>query len=362
MTHKSILRGTILAAFMFGLVSCDEASKDVAKETSSPVAVAEVKTVEEIAAMGLSATKDFPGLSNLCDLDMKFRNVNIPRSQRTNSGSTSSSNRSSSSSSRGERQRAILPPMQIFDNLYFVGNSGVSAWLVGTEEDGYVLFDSLTSNEAAETYVMGGIKTLGLDPSKIKHFIISHGHGDHYGGHRYLSETLNLPVSMSQPDWDLSSTLGVHPRFGPAPETGEVIEDGQQIVLGDTVINLYVTSAHTPGTISPIITVFDNGKPHKAILWGGTGLNFGADEQRLREYSASGARLRELSKAQGVDIFLSNHPARDGSAAKMKSLIGRQAQDMHPFVMGDTALGVFDIFEYCPLAQAERIASGQYRE
>ena len=252
--------------------------------------------------------------------------------------------------------------MRVFDNLYFVGNSGVSAWLVGTEEDGYVLFDALTSNEAAEKYVMGGIKALGLNPDKIKHFIVSHGHGDHYGGHRYISEALNLPVSMSQPDWDLSATLGVHPRFGPAPETGEVIKDGQQIILGETKINLYVTSAHTPGTISSIITVFDNGRPHKAILWGGTGLNFGADEKRLREYSESGARLRQISKEQGVDIYLSNHPARDGSGDKMKAMIGRSAGDLHPFVMGETTLGVFDIFEYCPLAQAERIATGQYSE
>jgi metallo-beta-lactamase class B len=246
--------------------------------------------------------------------------------------------------------------------LYFVGNAGVSAWLVGTPEDGFVLFDALTSNEAAEQDIIGGMASLGLDPKDIKRFIISHGHGDHYGGHRYLVQTLGLPVEMSARDWELSSRLGTHPRFGPAPQEGLTIDDGEQIVLGDTIINLYVTSAHTPGTISPIITVYDGGEPHRAILWGGTGLNFGPDPRQLRDYAASASRLRELSTQQGVDIFLSNHPARDGSDERMRALLDRGEGGRHPFVMGTAALGVFDVLENCATAQAVRIETGQYVE
>lgn len=316
----------------------------------------------KLAVKGMAVAEQFPGLTNLCDLDMRFRNVNVPRSQRAeNRTERNSEGRSGSRrGGGGGGERASLNAMQVFDDLYFLGNAGVAAWLVGSEEDGYVLFDALTSNDAAEEDIIGGMQELGLDPDKITHFIVSHGHGDHYGGHRYLSETLGLPVSMSAPDWALARTLGEHPRFGPAPTEGATIEDGQVIRLGDTVINLYVTSAHTPGTISPIITVHDNGVPHRLVLWGGTGLNFGPDEQRLREYAASAARLRELSIEQDVDIFISNHPARDGSGAKMRELAARGDGDPHPFVMGRVAREVFDILQYCPLAQAERIASGQY--
>ncbi|MEZ5952697.1 MAG: MBL fold metallo-hydrolase [Hyphomonas sp.] len=313
-----------------------------------------------IAAKGVKAAEAFPGLASLCDLEMVFQNVNVPRSateQRSNGERTESEGERRS---RGERE--TLPPMQVFDNLYFVGNAGVSAWLVGTPEDGFVLFDALTSNEAAEQDIIGGMKSLGLDPADIKRFIISHGHGDHYGGHRYLVQALGLPVEMSAPDWELSSRLGIHPRFGPAPEDGLTVEDGEQIILGNTTINLYVTSAHTPGTISPIMTVFDNGEPHRAILWGGTGLNFGPDPRQLRDYAASASRLRELSKEQGVDIFLSNHPARDGSDKSMRDLINRGEGDPHPFVMGEAALAVFDVLESCAKAQAVRIETGQYVE
>lgn len=314
----------------------------------------------ETAARGLNAAEAFPGLAGLCDLDMVFRNVNVPR---TASGSRSAGEARQRPSSDSQRPReASLPPMQVFDNLYFVGNSGVSAWLVGTPEDGFVLFDALTSNEAAEDDIIGGMKALGLDPGDVQRFIISHGHGDHYGGHRYLVETLGLPVEMSAPDWELSSRLGIHPRFGPAPEEGLNIEDGDQIILGDTHINLYVTSAHTPGTISPIITVYDDGEPHHAVLWGGTGMNFGPDPRQLREYAASASRLRDLAAEQGVDIFLSNHPARDGSDDLMRTLQQRTDGDPHPFVMGPAALGVFDVLEFCATAQAERIETGLYVE
>lgn len=319
---------------------------------------------EALAAKGLEAAKLFPGLASLCDLDMKFRDVNVQRSMDSHDHGppvqSPRRERPAGAASGGGRGEAALKPMQVFDDLYFLGNSGVAAWLVGTEQDGYVLIDALTSDEVAEREIIGGMEALGLDPKKIKHFVISHGHGDHYGGHRYLTKTLGLPVQMSDPDWALARTLGNHPRFGPAPTEGQTIKDGDVIRLGRTVLNIYVSPAHTPGTISPIITVHDKGVPHKLILWGGTGFNFGVKEDRLRDYALAAARFRDLSRSHGVDIFLSNHPARDGSGQKMQQLASRASGAPHPFVMGPDALKVFDVFEYCSLAQAERLASGSY--
>ena len=330
-------------------------------------------TAEDYAAKGIAATDPhFTGLANLCDLNMRFTDVNVPRgaaaasddhAHETPAAEGQRARSGSRPSGEGQgRQRASLPPMQIFDNLYFVGNGQVSAFLVGTEADGYILIDALNSNEEAERDILGGMAQLGLDPRKIKYFMISHGHGDHYGGHRLIQEKLGRPVSMSSVDWDLVATLGVHPRFGPAPEKGEVLTDGQVLKLGPTEIEVFVTRAHTPGTISPIITVYDNGVPHKLILWGGTGMNFGPNEERLRSYAASAARMRDLSKARGVDIFMSNHAARDGSAEKMAALRNRKPGDRHPFVLGSAALGVFDVLENCSMAQATRLASGSYSD
>jgi len=334
-----------LALFLtFGATACMQGTS---KEAAPAETTAERSDRATLLQNGLNAIETFPGLANLCDMEMEIRNVNVRRT-------------ANSPPSPPRAPRPPLPAMKVFDNLHFVGNAGTSAWLLGTEEEGYILLDALTSNEVAERDIIGGMEKLGLSPSKVKHFIVTHGHGDHFGGHRFLSATFDLPVAMSAPDWVLAGRLGTHPRFGPPPIEGITIEDGEEITLNESSLTLYVTSAHTPGTISPIMTVYDDGVPHKAILWGGTGLNFGPDSRRIREYAASANRLRDLSAEQGVDVFLSNHPPRDGADEKMNALAKRQAGDPHPFVMGDNALIVFDVFENCTLAQADRIDSGDY--
>ena len=56
------------------------------------------------------------------------------------------------------------------DNLYFVGLASVSAWAIDTS-DGIILIDSLNNADEAEKYIVGGLKSLGLDPSRIKTLI-----------------------------------------------------------------------------------------------------------------------------------------------------------------------------------------------
>ncbi len=61
--------------------------------------------------------------------------------------------------------------------------------------------------------------------------------------------------------------------FGTKPKRDIEATDGQKLTLGDTTLTLYITPGHTPGTISTVFPVKDNGTPHLAALWGGVGLN-----------------------------------------------------------------------------------------
>jgi len=74
-----------------------------------------------------------------------------------------------------------LEPMQVMDDLYFVGNYWTSAWAVKTS-DGIVIIDALDNADEAKRYIQGGLLKLKLDPTDIKYIIVSHAHGDHYGG------------------------------------------------------------------------------------------------------------------------------------------------------------------------------------
>lgn len=303
------------------------------------------------AERGLAAATQWPGYASLCDLDSHMRNVNVPRtsSQRQRSAGDEHHH-------HGSRQTSDvdpLPPMQVFDNLFFLGNHSVSAWLYG-DEDGYLLIDGLNTDEEAREDILGGMDTLGLDPSAIEAVLVTHGHGDHYGGADYIAEKLDVEVLMTQADWELVETLGEHPRFGPPPSPGRVVSDGETLQVGDYHLDVHVTPGHTPGTISPIFTVYDHGEPHVAMLWGGTGFNFGPDVDTFEAYAASAAKMRRLSTAADVDVFISNHAKRDGSIEMMEALAQRQPEAPHPFVRENDGEALFTVLEQCALAQAAR--------
>lgn len=301
------------------------------------------------ARAGVAAAADFPGFADLCNLEMRLRDVNAPRDRsirpRNGPGGRPA----------WDDPQTMLPPMQIFDNLWFVGNRSVSAWLYGSE-DGYVLIDTLNRSEEAQRDILGGMQTLGLDPAAIRLILITHAHGDHYGGARFLTATLGVPVAMSEADWRLAERTPPHPRFGPSPERDQVLTEGQQIETGNGTLEVMLTPGHTPGTISPILTLADRSVPHKAVLWGGAGFNFGPDVMIFRDYAASAAKARERAQQGGADVFLSNHVRRDGTDRLMEALSERAPDDPHPFVMGDAGLNLFTVLEQCALAQAARLS------
>ena len=110
--------------------------------------------------------------------------------------------------------------------------------------------------------VSGGCK-LGVDPARIKYVLVSHGHSDHAGGAKLLQDRFGARVIMSAADWDL---IGRNTQAWPKPKRDMVATDGQRLTLGDTTLTLYLTPGHTPGTISTLIPVRDQGRPHIAAL------------------------------------------------------------------------------------------------
>ncbi len=215
-------------------------------------------------------------------------------------------------------------PAQVFDNLYFVGNHWVSCWAIKTSE-GIILVDSMDNDSEAKQIVEGGLRKLGLDPATIKTIVVTHGHGDHYGGANYLKTKYGSRIAMAEPDWVMTETkldFDV-PDWGRPPKRDISLKDGDVVSLGDTKVDILLTAGHTPGTISLGFDVKDGDKTHRAILWGGTAFNF-ADRpdrmERVKAYIASTERVRQLAAQQSVDVFISNHDLFDGSIAKIASM------------------------------------------
>jgi metallo-beta-lactamase class B len=108
--------------------------------------------------------------------------------------------------------------------------------------------------------------------------------------------------------------------------------DGQKLTLGDTTLTLYITPGHTAGTISTLIPVKDNGRPHLAAEWGGTVISPSSPVEMLQAYIKSARRFRDL--ASGSDVILTNHTAFDGTLAKNVALLSRKPGDPSPWIVG----------------------------
>ena len=237
-----------------------------------------------------------------------------------------------------DRAKWHVEPMKVFDNLYYLGQSEYSAWAVTTSA-GIIVIDTLF-DYSVEDEIVNGLTKLGLDPKNIKYVIVSHAHSDHEGGARLLQDRFGAHVLMSQADWDLTARIT---QSWPKPRKDMVVTDGQKLTLGDMTLTMYLTPGHTPGTISTIIPVRDNGRPHVAAEWGGTGFNFTVSPDKPRRYwyetyAASADHFRDAVKKAGADVLIANHPEQDGAKAKLAALATRKAGAPNPYVIGNDSV------------------------
>jgi metallo-beta-lactamase class B len=256
-----------------------------------------------------------------------------------------------------------LEPMQVMDELYFLGNYWTSSYAVKTS-DGIVIIDALDNADEAEHYIEGGLRKLGLDPADIKYVIVSHAHGDHYGGANYLKQKFNPRIVMSEIDWkvfdDPKFDAKRIPLFDPPPKRDLAVNDGDTVTLGGTAFKLHVIPGHTFGTLATVFTVHDHGDAHRAVAWGGTAYNFGPLPDRLQLYSDTTVKYRDVLAQEKADVLLSNHVAYDAAVAKMAALKQRKAGDPDPYVVGqDTVHRFLTILGECALATKAYVDAGE---
>jgi metallo-beta-lactamase class B len=245
----------------------------------------------------------------------------------------------------------VIQPTKIFDNVYAVGNSGTTAYVIQTSA-GLLMIDALGANQV-ETQLLPGFQKLGLDPAQLKIILVAHGHADHFGGAAYFQERFGTKVYVSAADWNLMENPPARGR-GPGPTAaipkhdGD-IKDGEAIVLGDLKVTPLSVPGHTPGSMGFIFPVKDNGATHTAAMFGGVWLTPGLlSDEALQTYLNSVGRFRDETRNAKVDVLLQNHMLMVPIQEQLDKLAARKRGEPHPFIVGPAEYQKFvDVMEGC---------------
>jgi metallo-beta-lactamase class B len=257
-----------------------------------------------------------------------------------------------------DRATWYASPYKVFDNFYWLGTRQHSSWALRTS-DGLIIIDTNFA-WATEPEIINGLATLGLDPRQIKYVVISHAHGDHDQGAAELQKRFGAKVVMGSPDWDATLQRPATAAGGVPARDMVVGAAGMKLTLGDTTIDIVPTPGHTPGTLSYVFPVKDQGRTLMVAYSGGTLTGaFGTNAARWDEYIESQRRIAKAAADAGATIILSNHSEYDNAYTKARLLAAkRELGEDHPFVVG--AAGVqryFTVMTECATASKLRVGA-----
>jgi len=245
-------------------------------------------------------------------------------------------------------------PAKVADNFYFLGTKVHNAWaLVGS--DGIIVFEALF-DYAAPDEIADGMRKLGLDINKVKYVLLSHAHADHDGGARFLQDKMpTAHLLYGGPDWDAVDKAPNH--AGGKPKRDTVGTDGMKLSIGDASVQIVTTPGHTPGTMSFLFEVKDNGKPLRVAYVGGTAIPFDGAATYYDTYIASVKKMAKAAADFNATALLSNHTEFDNGYYKAHTAANRKPGEANPFDVGKAAVGrYFTVVEDCATAAKMRAA------
>jgi metallo-beta-lactamase class B len=243
-------------------------------------------------------------------------------------------------------------PYRVFDNLYFIGTRFHSAWALTTSE-GIIVIDSVFEY-AVEDEMVQGLISLGLDPNEVEYILISHAHGDHDQGAAIFQRRFGAEIVMGEADWESTLARDEYPGGVPTKDIS-VGPDGLELTLGDTTVHVIATPGHTPGTLSYLFDVYEDGRTLTVMYAGGTAFNFPPSARAFEIYRDSMIKSADMARAAGATVLMSNHTEFDRAWDRARiAQLRRLPGEPHPYETDvQTVVNYFDMSRDC--AEAERL-------
>jgi metallo-beta-lactamase class B len=215
------------------------------------------------------------------------------------------------SGERAEWNRPVAP-FHIIGNIYYVGVSGVTSFLITTAQ-GHILVDGGFPETAP--IIAKNIAALGFRMQDVKVLLNSHAHYDHCGGLAELKRLSGAQMVASRADAEVLESGGRVSFEGwknsgfPPVKVDRVIADEETVRLGDVALTANLTPGHTKGCTTWTMPVNVAGKTYHVVFFCSTSVPGYRLVNNLKypeiaaDYQRSFARLRRLP----CDVFLAPH-------------------------------------------------------
>jgi metallo-beta-lactamase class B len=231
-----------------------------------------------------------------------------------------------------------VKPYRIIGNIWYVGASGVTSFLITTSK-GHILLDS----GFAETVplIKRNVAQLGFKMTDIKILINSHAHYDHAGGLAELKELTGAKLMATEADAALLERGGKDDfQWGDKyaykqVKADRVLRDGDQVELGEASLTARLTPGHTKGSTTWTMKVNEDGGNYDVVFSSSVstpGYNLVGNENYptiVDDYR----RTFQILKSLPCDVFLGPH----AEFFSMKEKMARMAQGTKPNPFIDSA-------------------------
>jgi len=225
-----------------------------------------------------------------------------------------------------------FPPHKIIGNIFYVGTTTLSSFLVATPQ-GHILINTTYERNAAT--IEKSVTQLGFKFSDIKILLGNHAHGDHQEGDALVKQMTGAQaMAMAE---DVPALQAMKPG-GKEHPVDRILHDGDTATLGGTTLVAHLTPGHTRGCTTWTTTVQEQGKTYNVMF--GCSLRPPAvlTPALVEEFNRAFKTVRALP----CDVQLGDHGAQYNMQEKYAKL---KAGGPNPFIDPSTCTLEADVEE-----------------
>lgn len=228
-----------------------------------------------------------------------------------------------------------VKPYRIIGNVYYVGASDVTSFLITTPR-GHILLDS--GFEETVPQIRNNVGQLGFKLEDVKILINSHAHTDHAGGLASLKELTGAKLMVSEADAALLARGGRDDfawgdtlTYKPV-QADRLLRDNDRVELGGVTMVARLTPGHTKGCTTWTMKVEEGGKRYDVVFIGSTtapGYKL-LDNPKYPNIISDYEHTFRLLKSLPCDVFLAPHGSFFSMQEKMRRL--ERGEKANPFI------------------------------